>query len=152
MIAALECHEVHAFTCGVWEEGVGYTRKRMEYRYYNKEKQMILLSRTDITALYEEQRRHARDLESALLRAQTDPLTGLWNYQGIQEIVQKTLADPKQKAALFFLDLDDFKKINDTYGHGVGDHALQAVADTLRKIYVQQIMQRVSAAMNLLYF
>ena len=133
VMAELERHEVHAFTCGVWEEGVGYTRKRLEYRYYNKGRQMILLSRTDITDLYDEQQRHKRDLESALLRAQTDPLTGLWNYQGIQEIVKKELADPKKKAALFFLDLDDFKLVNDTYGHAAGNHALQAVADILKK-------------------
>lgn len=131
--AELERHEVHAFTCGVWEEGVGYTRKRLEYRYYNRGQQMILLSRTDITAMYDEQRRHTRELEEALLRAQTDPLTGLWNYQGIQEVVKKELEHLPNKAALFFLDLDDFKLVNDTYGHAAGDQALKAVADILKR-------------------
>ena len=131
--AELENHEVHAFTCGVWEEGVGYTRKRLEYRYYNRGQQMILLSRTDITAMYDEQQRHTKDLEKALLRAQTDPLTGLWNYQGIQEVVKKGLEHLPKKAALFFLDLDDFKLVNDTYGHAAGDHALRTVADILKR-------------------
>lgn len=131
--AELECHEVHAFTCGVWEEGVGYTRKRLEYRYYNRGRQMILLSRTDITTLYDEQMRHTKDLEEALRRAQTDPLTGLWNLQGIQEVVKRELADPSRKAALFFLDLDNFKLVNDTYGHGAGDRVLRMVADILKK-------------------
>lgn len=131
--AELESHDAHVFTCGVWEDGVGYTRKRLEYRYYNREQQMILLSRTDITAMYEEQQRYTRELEEALVRAQTDPLTGLWNYQGIQEVVKKSLEHLLKKAALFFLDLDDFKLINDTYGHAAGDHALKTVADILKR-------------------
>lgn len=132
VITELEHHDIHAFTCGVWEEGIGYTRKRLEYRYYNRAQKMILLSRTDITAVYKEQERHTQDLEAALKRAQTDPLTGLWNVQGIREVVKEVLRTSPQRAALFFLDLDDFKLVNDTCGHAAGDHALQAVAEILK--------------------
>ena len=87
---------------------------------------MILLSRTDITMLYEQQQRHTRELEEALLRAQTDPLTGLWNYQGIQAAVSEALARSVRTSALLFVDLDNFKAINDTYGHTEGDKAYLA--------------------------
>lgn len=131
--AALEDHEVHSFTCGVWQEGVGYTHKRLEYRYYNRSQKMILLSRSDITEIYNEQQRHARELENALERALTDPLTGLLNYQGIQEAVKRELTHSHHMAAMLFLDLDDFKSVNDTYGHAAGDLALQTAADILRQ-------------------
>lgn len=133
VLEELEQHEVHAFTCGMWEADAGYTRKRLEYRYYDRRRQMILLSRTDITSLYDEQQKHTQDLEEALLKAQTDPLTGIWNCQGIQDVVEKGLKQLTKKAALFFLDLDDFKLVNDTYGHVVGDNALQMVADILKQ-------------------
>ena len=133
VLSVLEHQEVHAFTCGVWQEDVGYTHKRLEYRYYNRKKQMILLSRSDITDIYNEQKQHAQDLEIALKRALTDPLTGLLNYQGIQSAVKKELAQSDQFSALLFLDLDDFKCINDTYGHVTGDHALQSVAEILKE-------------------
>ncbi|MGI5934219.1 MAG: GGDEF domain-containing protein [Lawsonibacter sp.] len=133
VLSVLDEQEAHAFTFGMWDKKGNYTRKQMEYRYYNRERRMILLSRTDITMLYEQQQRHTRELEEALLRAQTDPLTGLWNYQGIQAAVSEALARSVRTSALLFLDLDNFKAINDTYGHTEGDNALQAVAEILKE-------------------
>ena len=132
VMEVLEEQEVHAFTCGVWQADVGYTRKRLEYRYYNRKQKMILLSRSDITEIYEEQQRHAQDLEAALEQALSDPLTGLLNYQGIRTAVKKGLEQVNQMSALLFLDLEDFKSVNDTYGHAAGDHTLQAVAEILK--------------------
>lgn len=133
VLSVLEEQEVHAFTCGVWQEGVGYTRKHLEYRYFNRRQQMILLSRSDITEIYNEQQRHARELEAALEQVLTDPLTGLLNYQGIQTAVKKELVDTGSMSALLFLDMDDFKSINDTYGHAAGDEALRRVAEILKE-------------------
>lgn len=63
--------------------------------------------------------------------ANTDGLTGLSNERFFNVTLQK-----KEKAgepfALFYLDLDSFKPVNDTYGHDVGDQLLKAVARRLR--------------------
>jgi diguanylate cyclase (GGDEF)-like protein len=68
--------------------------------------------------------------------ARHDPLTGLWNRAGYVDAVQKKLAGGKgQKSfALLFIDLDDFKPINDTFGHAAGDRLLTMVAESLCRI------------------
>jgi hypothetical protein len=67
-------------------------------------------------------------------RAKHDALTGLLNRQGLIEAVDAGLAaaagDGKPQA-LLFLDLDNFKGVNDTFGHAVGDRLLKSVADRL---------------------
>ncbi|MDD5296061.1 MAG: CHASE domain-containing protein [Rhodocyclaceae bacterium] len=67
--------------------------------------------------------------------AQHDPLTGLPNRALFSDRVQRQLADAKRhggRFAMIFLDLDNFKPINDNYGHAVGDRLLQLVARRLQ--------------------
>lgn len=67
--------------------------------------------------------------------AHYDPLTGLPNRRLFQDLLAKALARAQRSgrpAALYFLDLDRFKVINDSLGHGVGDLLLKAVAERLR--------------------
>ena len=64
-------------------------------------------------------------------RAQHDELTGLPNRTLLAERMQKSLARAQRdgrKCVLFTIDLDHFKKINDKYGHLVGDECLQTAA------------------------
>lgn len=63
--------------------------------------------------------------------ANTDPLTGLFNRRYLTTVIN-IQTERKEKYALFFLDLDSFKPVNDTYGHDVGDKLLSAVAQRLR--------------------
>ena len=74
--------------------------------------------------------------DSALKRlAFFDPLTGLANRQsfhGQLEAVLASCVDDQIKAALFLLDLDEFKSINDSYGHSAGDALLVNVAAALK--------------------
>ena len=65
-----------------------------------------------------------------------DPLTGLANrrhFQAVQERAIDVVARSGEPALLLMLDIDHFKKVNDTHGHQAGDQVLQAVADALSK-------------------
>ena len=68
--------------------------------------------------------------------ARTDSLTGLWNRghfveQAVQEIARCKRS--KRCLSLLLIDVDFFKRINDQYGHDVGDKVLVGIADTLRE-------------------
>ena len=72
--------------------------------------------------------------ERIQLLAFSDPLTGLPNRRLLLDRLQHALivsARNQRRGALFFIDLDDFKGINDTRGHYIGDLLLQQVADRL---------------------
>jgi diguanylate cyclase (GGDEF)-like protein len=67
--------------------------------------------------------------------AVTDPLTGLFNSRYFYQELEKEIARShryKNTFSLAILDIDDFKAINDTYGHQTGDEILIAIASTLR--------------------
>jgi diguanylate cyclase (GGDEF)-like protein len=68
-------------------------------------------------------------------QASTDALTGLYNHRAFHDRLRQEVMRASAEhdtVALVMLDLDDFKKVNDVYGHGVGDELLQQVADVLR--------------------
>jgi diguanylate cyclase (GGDEF)-like protein len=83
----------------------------------------------DITA----ERRLQRDLA---FRAGHDPLTGLANARQFREELDtehdRHRIVARDGQAALFIDLDDFKKVNDTHGHGVGDQLLAEVAQRIR--------------------
>ncbi len=66
-------------------------------------------------------------------QANHDALTGLFNRTACQNFLEECL-QTKQWGQVLFIDLDGFKKINDTYGHGVGDLFLQEIASRLKLI------------------
>jgi diguanylate cyclase (GGDEF)-like protein len=70
------------------------------------------------------------------LKSSTDPLTGLRNRRGFYRSASKLLTADRRALGLcvVMIDLDHFKRINDTYGHATGDRILVAVADNLRRI------------------
>ncbi len=75
----------------------------------------------------------ARDALDRL--AHTDPLTGLLNRRGFDQEVQRALASTRahgRPAAALMCDLDEFKTVNDRFGHDFGDAALRHAADVLR--------------------
>ena len=64
----------------------------------------------------------------------TDPLTGIGNRRFFEAAVSKALksqSKSKERAYLLIVDLDDFKNINDSYGHAVGDEVIRFVAKKL---------------------
>lgn len=68
--------------------------------------------------------------------AGVDPLTGLLNRRYMEEYLEEAMDQAKQKGTRFSLimgDIDNFKKINDTYGHDCGDQALVHVAQIMKQ-------------------
>jgi diguanylate cyclase (GGDEF)-like protein len=64
-----------------------------------------------------------------------DPLTGIWNRRGFVAETNRMIAESHTRhAAVLFLDLDNFKAINDRHGHGIGDQALQILAATAKSV------------------
>ena len=76
-----------------------------------------------------------RKEEELLKAATTDSLTNLYNHEVTLQQIDSILHDTTQQGshALFVIDLDRFKKINDTLGHQGGDHALCTMAAMLQK-------------------
>jgi diguanylate cyclase (GGDEF)-like protein len=74
--------------------------------------------------------------EVAQARAVTDALTGLLNRYGLQHTLAREHAEARRynrPLSCLVIDLDNFKVINDTYGHPIGDLALQQIAGILRE-------------------
>jgi diguanylate cyclase (GGDEF)-like protein len=80
---------------------------------------------------------HLQHLERAKRRALIDELTGAYNRRFLEEALAKLVVPEDRRRghilSLMVIDLDHFKKVNDTYGHQVGDLVLKTVAQTLHR-------------------
>jgi diguanylate cyclase (GGDEF)-like protein len=75
-----------------------------------------------------------RDVTADIKLSTTDPLTGIYNRRFINEFLMKEIERSKRldkNFALVICDIDNFKEINDTYGHISGDVALQALTELI---------------------
>jgi two-component system, cell cycle response regulator len=91
-----------------------------------------------LTLTVDQERAATTRLEAAnknlQMLASKDPLTGLYNRQFLNELLVKEWARSQRygySLSLIMVDIDDFKKVNDGYGHPVGDIALIKIAETL---------------------
>lgn len=92
---------------------------------------------TEFTAVMRDISQQIAIVDRLRQRATTDPLTGLGNRRFLEERKSelKSLADRYgTEIAVIMLDIDHFKKVNDNFGHDVGDHVLQALARTTENI------------------
>ena len=74
--------------------------------------------------------------EQLLFLAEHDPLTNLLNRRAFDNKLDRAIQDAERKGsklALLFIDLDDFKIVNDQFGHDAGDHVLVQVARRLEE-------------------
>jgi len=88
-----------------------------------------------VAASHDEISQLRTDLDRARSEALLDPLTGILNRKGFDERLQTLLGQPAalgQSHCLVMLDIDHFKKVNDTHGHVMGDRVIQAVGAVLR--------------------
>lgn len=108
-------------------------RKLLTYRSVDPSKGHVLLQRTDITEMY----RKEQSLKKAQREAVTDALTQLYNRLGSERMIQKALAetDESKNAALIMMDVNQFKMVNDRFGHPEGDRVLRETARNLKDIF-----------------
>ena len=92
-------------------------------------------------ALQDELKQRNKQMEGLLTEVEflaiTDPLTGLHNRRFFDTVLKKELTEGKrygQKVTCLMLDIDHFKRINDTYGHETGDTVLKEVASSLKSL------------------
>ena len=76
----------------------------------------------------------ARARRELQVQATHDPLTGLLNRAVLDEVLESVRDPAARPAALLSIDLDEFKAVNDTYGHLAGDAVLTAVSNRLRRV------------------
>ncbi len=96
------------------------------------EQEMLLAAADEIaTALHRASLYH-----EAQQLAQVDPLTGLFNHRALQQTLRQEImsaAAAGLPVSVIMLDVDHFRRFNETYGHDVGDLALSAVAEAIRQ-------------------
>ncbi len=88
-----------------------------------------------VSASQEEINRLRTDLDRARNDALLDPMTGILNRRGFEQRIESLLthrAADGSSHCLVMLDIDHFKKVNDTHGHLIGDRVIQAVGEILR--------------------
>ncbi len=87
-----------------------------------------------LVVLLEDVSERIRSAERITFMATHDSLTGLCNREHFHDLFGQQLSNRKDvKCMLAVIDLDDFKNINDTYGHSVGDELLISVADAIKQ-------------------
>lgn len=112
--------------------GILVCASREEDRIYHKAdaetvKEVITIMRMGLS--------HAHHIETLEERATSDGLTGLLNQRTFRQRLSIVLArlDKRYECAVIMVDIDHFKRVNDTYGHQAGDEVLKKIANIIQK-------------------
>ncbi len=95
---------------------------------------LVLKTIADFAAIAIERAYYLRGMQRLAL---TDPLTGLRNRRAFEQLLEREIEKTRRnhtQFALLILDVDDFKSINDRFGHAAGDEALRAVAKVMTSV------------------
>ncbi len=112
--------------------GVVLVWRRPDSEHWNEDGRLLLDSLREQLGIVLSQVLEQRRLEEL---SRTDELTGLVNRRAFREEVKARIVSAtrrKKPGALMYIDLDNFKPVNDTLGHKQGDNVLKALADILR--------------------
>lgn len=102
-----------------------------------KEGSTCYVSFMDVTNRIEQEQRRLKEQESLKEMAMRDSFTKLLNRGTMEELIKAALGNQKvqQEYAYITLDVDNFKQINDSYGHGMGDMLILTLAKALNEVF-----------------
>ncbi|MHB8157425.1 MAG: GGDEF domain-containing protein [Desulfocucumaceae bacterium] len=83
--------------------------------------------------LFNQKVRYAGENLDLLIKSTTDPLTGVFNREHLNSFMKKIFSGEVPSISVIMMDIDYFKKLNDTYGHDAGDKVLKQFAGIVRK-------------------
>ena len=101
---------------------------------------LFLLTIAIFLTVYNSTKRHKdKQIANAMNLANRDSMTGLYNHIAYEKLVNKTLEHQtvQSSSALVMIDIDNFKNVNDTLGHTVGDLVIVTVANTILSTFRQ---------------
>lgn len=110
--------------------------KFVAYENKNGELEGYICSARDITKLKETVKYIKKKAENLLKESKLDPLTKCLNRRGLIDPLEKAFKQAKngtERFSVLMFDIDDFKVVNDTYGHQEGDKVLTKVAQIMRE-------------------
>lgn len=91
-------------------------------------KNVVSIAQESLVTLF----RNLNDFRDYIVASETDSLTGLYNKKAIMEILDRRLK-VGENTAVAMIDIDDFKRINDTFGHTKGDVVLRNISTILKE-------------------
>lgn len=80
-----------------------------------------------------------RELEASERQARVDALTHIPNRRAFDEALAQSLSSPDEPTCLLMIDLDHFKRLNDSYGHLMGDRVLEIVGQVLANVHNERV-------------
>ena len=116
--------------------GIISLAERLDSRPFTRADAAVLRALMAPAALAFEREAIRRQAAAFACAAAIDPVSGLYNRRHFHSRLQEELQRAERRdstVALLMIDLDDFKRVNDTYGHGAGDATIRAAASIIRR-------------------